>query len=121
MKLELILALLGLHWLADFVFQSHWMATNKSKSLAALSIHVITYSSTVLVGCVLINTDKPLTNSLWFGLLTFICHWITDYFTSKVNARLYQQNKIHDFFVMVGFDQLLHYTQLLICYKLLLV
>src|SRR5258705_12177595 len=39
------LALLVSHWIADFVMQTHWQATNKSKNNIALSHHVLVYTA----------------------------------------------------------------------------
>jgi hypothetical protein len=54
-----------------------------------------------------------------FVLITFIAHTITDYFTSRLNSKLWQQGKVHNFFISVGFDQVLHYIQLFTTYYLL--
>lgn len=54
-----------------------------------------------------------------FLLGTLVCHTITDYFTSRLNTKLYKANKIHEFFVSIGFDQILHYVQLFGLYLLL--
>jgi hypothetical protein len=40
-------ALLAVHWVADFVLQTNWQARNKSKSNVALSRHVLVYT-----GCI---------------------------------------------------------------------
>ena len=50
----------------------------------------------------------------------FITHWLTDYFTSRLTSKLYKEERYHDFFVMIGFDQVLHYTQLLLIFNYLL-
>ena len=77
-----------------------------------------------------------------FAGITFICHTITDYFTSRLNSKLWAkatywgsdemkrlypidcpENKhgkyVHNFFVSIGFDQVLHYIQLFLTYSLL--
>jgi len=55
-----------------------------------------------------------------------VAHTITDYFTSKITSRLYAQGKFGStipnlgFFSMIGFDQVLHYGQLLLTFHLLI-
>jgi hypothetical protein len=56
---------------------------------------------------------------LLFPIITFIAHTITDYFTSRLNAKLWAKGNVHNFFVSIGFDQYLHYLQLFITYSLL--
>jgi hypothetical protein len=62
-------------------------------------------------------------NQFWavvmFSGITFVAHTATDYVTSRINARLWEEKKVHWFFVSIGFDQFLHYTQLLLTYHLL--
>lgn len=95
-----------LHWLADFVFQTDEMAQNKSKSFYWLTTHVFTYS---LFFC----------GFGWkFVLITFVCHWITDFVTSKISSYCWLHEKRHNFFVVIGFDQFLHIAQLLLTYEL---
>lgn len=99
------------HWLADFVFQTHEMSINKSKSIKWLTYHIIAYTAT-WIPFTLVLINKPI-DMLWFLSLIFITHWITDFFTSKVTAQLWKEKKIHDFFVMIGFDQFIHAITLL--------
>jgi len=54
--------------------------------------------------------------SLLFMGITFICHTATDYFTSRVNAKLWEKGQVHNFFVSIGFDQYLHYIQLFVTF-----
>ena len=51
MQLELVLVLqiVFAHWVSDFVLQSGWMATNKSKNWRALLAHVATYTASMTV------------------------------------------------------------------------
>jgi hypothetical protein len=53
-------------------------------------------------------------------MITFVCHTVTDYITSRINSRLWLAQRVHDFFVSIGFDQVLHYTQLYITYLFVL-
>lgn len=97
----LILAILGTHFVGDFILQSDWMASNKSKRNSVLALHVGIYSSCFL----------------WLGPLyagvNFLAHFATDWITSRWTSRLYKAKKIHWFFVVIGLDQLAHYAVLL--------
>ena len=61
----------------------------------------------------------PLSFAWYFVIITFICHTVTDYFTSRLNSKLWAKGDVHNFFVSVGFDQVLHYAQLFLTYKIL--
>ncbi len=114
-----ILVILLIHWFSDFVLQSDEQAKNKSKSNAALTQHVATYS---LVWFFFANAYTIVTqnyNMEFFALITFGCHWVTDYFTSRLNSKLYAKGDIHNFFVSIGADQYLHFAQLFITFYLL--
>lgn len=112
----LIIMMIFLHWLADFVCQSDWEAVNKSKNNLALVYHTAKYSVLWFPFMLTVIGGVP---ALWFTLITFIAHTATDYVTSRVNARYWVQDKRHEFFVSVGFDQFLHYAQLIITYLIL--
>ena len=127
-----VLYILTLHWIADFILQTHWQATNKSKSVLALTKHVFSYTLALFVGMFIffafvvskaiygadwtLIVEIALRTSALYALLNGSIHWATDYVTSKVTASLWKQGEIHDFFVMVGFDQLLHYITLFVTY-----
>ena len=120
-----IFTIILVHWVADFVFQTHWQATNKSKNNRALTYHVGTYSLSWILPMGLLFYVGPfsLIGGVFFGLafscITFICHWITDYFTSRLNSKLWAKGDVHNFFVSVGADQCLHYFQLFLTYYFL--
>ncbi len=105
------------HWVGDFILQTDWQAKNKSKNNQALTIHVVTYCS--LWAIVISFILSPL-NVLAFLVMTFACHWGTDYVTSRINTKLWSQGKVHWFFVSIGFDQFLHYVQLIITFNCLI-
>jgi membrane-bound metal-dependent hydrolase YbcI (DUF457 family) len=103
------LAILTVHFLADFVFQSSKMATGKSKSLKWLSIHVGVYGAVTLLSAVFISFKVLSYGDVliwWLGNVGL--HFIVDFFTSKITSRLWEQKNMRLFFVMIGFDQLLH-------------
>ena len=123
-----VLAILFIHWVADFVLQTDKQAKNKSKSWKALLSHTFNYSL-MWYGIIVIFSVwgnhfggpkiQDLGWSPWMGLfpvITFVCHTITDYFTSRLNSKLYGKGDIHNFFVSIGFDQWLHAVQLLLTY-----
>ena len=120
----ILIAILLTHWVADFVFQTHWQASNKSKNNKALLLHTITYSiSWFPIGIWVLFPDAGINQSIilssLFILITFIIHTATDYFTSRLNSKLYAKGDIHNFFVSIGGDQVLHYLQLIFTYYIL--
>ena len=120
MSLSVIFSIIFIHWFSDFVLQTHWQATNKSKDNKALTMHVFSYSAVwfLTANVYSIITGNYLVLAL-FTPITFICHWITDYFTSRLNSKLWAKGDIHNFFVSVGFDQVLHYLQLFLTFYFL--
>jgi len=108
----LILAALAIHWVVDFVLQSSWMATNKSKSNVALGAHVGVYTCGMALLAVTIFWLT--TNAVWFTLINGGLHFAVDYCTSRMTSYLWQKKDVHNFFVVIGFDQLVHATTLIL-------
>lgn len=94
------------HFVGDFIFQSDWMATNKSRSYRALLMHIGTYMLALVV-------FGPL-----FALVNGIAHFMIDWCTSRGTSWLWQHERRHEFFVLIGFDQLLHALVLLATLRL---
>lgn len=122
-SLGVIFGIIAIHFFADFVCQTDWQAQNKSKNNKALLSHTLSYSSIWLsfgVMYVLFNLDTyiPWTLSK-FVFITFVAHTLTDYVTSRINSYLWQKKDVHNFFVSVGFDQVLHYVQLFLTFYFL--
>lgn len=121
-----LIFLFFVHWLADFVCQTQYMAENKWKDFSALFYHVLTYSC-VLGVCLSLyfqwyddNLKLFVTLRYWeFYMLTFGFHLFTDFFTSKLTHKLYTEQKIYSFFVVIGFDQFIHLVTLLLTIQLL--
>lgn len=117
------LSLLVIHFVADFLFQTDSMALKKSTSNEWLALHALVYSACFL----------PF--GLVFALITFVTHFWVDYYTSRCTSKLWfidlyeseecglmatvKDWKRHWFFVMIGFDQLLHFSILALTYKTL--
>ena len=115
-----IILLLFIHWVADFLLQNESMAKNKSKSNGWLLLHVLTYSfSWLFIGAVLYFYNEIFTvkQILAFVYITFVCHFTTDYLTSRWTSKLYKDSKFYgfpSFFSVIGFDQWLHFAQLIL-------
>jgi hypothetical protein len=109
------------HWVSDFVLQTQHMSTRKSSSNYYLTLHVVIYSFATILGWALVLPLLGIhlySGPVWLAfLLIFVTHWITDYFTSRRTSKLYKEERYHDFFVVIGFDQVLHYTQLFLIFN----
>lgn len=120
--LSLPLSLLALHFLGDFILQSDWMALNKSKQWDVLAIHCAIYSACFFAW------------GSYFVALTFVLHYMVDFCTSRITSKLWfmresatgngwwtlkEPNTRHWFFVMIGLDQLIHYTMLILTLRIL--
>jgi hypothetical protein len=118
-NIYIVLEILFIHWFADFVCQSDWQAKNKSKSWRALLEHTAIYSA-IWFWPMLYLLPGDVSGALSFIGITMICHTIQDYFTSRLNSKLWAKGDVHNFFISIGFDQFLHFTQLLLTYYLLI-
>lgn len=117
--------LLVAHFIADFKFQSHYIAVNKSKSWTVLSAHVFIYTTTVSVylwawmALREINVQHRFSYLIWFAAITFTLHFLIDAVSSRVNSAYWKKQQWHAFFVSLGFDQLLHHLSLFATLKVL--
>ena len=114
MTFQTIMTVIAMHWVADFVLQTDWQAKNKSKDNFALLFHVTTYTICIFVcGIFLLANELTLQNiKIWemWALANGVVHFGVDYVTSRINKYLWNKGRVHDFFVMVGFDQVIHYA-----------
>lgn len=94
----MMLELIWIHFIADFLLQSHKMSINKSKNFYWLCWHCIIYGLPFLLF------------GLNFALAVIGWHLIIDFVTSKITSRLWKANEYHWFFCVIGFDQALHLT-----------
>jgi len=115
--LQTAVAILFIHFIGDFLFQSTNMAVNKAVSLKWLFIHVATYTLVLYLGSgILLGFVVAVQYSLVNGGL----HLVTDFFTSKMNARLNKREDKRWFFCGIGFDQFIHAASLLLTYDYLI-
>lgn len=127
-SLSIVFGILLIHWLADFVLQTHEQAVGKSSKMGCLLGHTFTYSVVwLLFGFMYIictiplgtTSTQPIYNVLSFTAITFMCHTVQDYFTSRWVKRYFDKKNFHNGFVVIGLDQILHYSQLILTYMLL--
>lgn len=117
--MAIVYVLLVAHFVGDFILQSDWMALNKSKESYALGVHVVVYTAALMFMVSMAITVGALTHitapqyATWLVVNAF-AHFVQDAVTSRLNARLWQANERHWFFVAIGFDQLLHYVTLFV-------
>jgi hypothetical protein len=127
-----IFIIIIIHWFADFIMQDEKWALGKSKNWSDLLSHTITYSLCWFIIVLLFGYSNPnettnwyVTNTLLFIGITFIAHTITDYFTSRIVSKKFENKQygssIPNFgaFTIIGIDQVLHYIQLFSTYYLL--
>lgn len=99
------------HFVADFVLQRDSWAKAKSTSNLALTKHVATYTAAIFLFALAV---LPLVEAIAFALIQGITHWMIDYVTSRQTSRFYKKQQNHNFFVVIGFDQWLHVTVMLL-------
>ena len=115
-SVHLIIFILFVHWVADFIIQTEEQATTKSKSNIALTDHVATYTAVLALS---IAPVLALKHPLGFPYLAFVLlngaiHWCVDWRTSRWTSKLFGDKDFHNGFVVVGADQLIHTSTLIL-------
>jgi hypothetical protein len=113
--MSILLFYLLLHWYADFVCQTDKQAKGKSSSNLQLLSHTGTYGLIVTLFTYVLYWANNFGAQYWytpllFGIVQFITHTVVDWITSRINKKLWEDGYVHEFFVMIGFDQLIHYV-----------
>lgn len=104
------LFILAVHYVADWLAQTSWMARNKSHSNLALNVHVAVYTLILAVGCAW--WFESAAGGVVFAAVNGVLHWFVDAITSKVTAWAHERKHHRTFFNVIGFDQLLHQLSL---------
>lgn len=110
-----VIMILLIHFLADFGLQTHDQAIAKSTDNKQLAYHVGVYSMVWLIAG--INIFETFDKAMSFAMITFICHFLTDYVTSRIGKPFWEKKDLHNGFCVIGFDQVLHFTQLFLTYN----
>lgn len=92
----MIYFVLFVHFVSDFILQTDAMANGKSSSNKWLSLHIAAYSAPFL----LLGWRYTAVNGL--------THFAIDYCTSRWSSRMWKRGWVHEFFIVIGFDQFLH-------------
>lgn len=116
MTIEILIAIIWVHFIADFLLQSDWMALNKSKSFTALYTHSFVYSLPFIFIVYFCNMHGLY--AFVFILAIFLSHFLVDGISSKITSWLYKRGERHWFFVVIGLDQAVHMTTLILFYNM---
>lgn len=113
--LQVVLLTLVAHFIADFVLQWHAVAMAKSSSNVALTKHIIVYTWAFWciwlgAGLIVVGSGLSIVLVTKWALLNGALHWCVDWVTSRWCKRLHAAGRTHDFFVVIGLDQLIHYV-----------
>lgn len=108
-----VIIVLALHWFSDFVWQPHWMSLRKSKENWVLAQHSARIFAGSLIAALFVAAFSN--NITWWGISMFaavngLSHYWVDFVTSRITSKLWREEKVHNFFVVIGFDQFLHMT-----------
>lgn len=112
-SINIVFLILLSHWIADFVCQTDAMAKGKSSDWRQLVMHITAYTTVInliiliVMFCMLMPPATIAMVILW-GYLNGAIHFCVDAVTSRITSKLYSAGRIHDFFVVIGFDQLIH-------------
>jgi len=109
-----IILILLVHCVADFWFQTPWMAANKSKDPLALLAHVATYMFFLTVFAVWHWSVAW----LWWALVNGALHMFTDSITSRITSHNWNGGKpTKTFWNTIGVDQFIHAATLILTYE----
>lgn len=129
----LYLGLIFSHFVADFVCQSDAMAKGKSSNNLWLFLHVLTYMAVMLIPCSILFYGGGLVINgtaisevvsfpmvvYWLAINGFL-HFITDWYTSRWSSKFFAAGDYHNGFVVIGFDQCIHYTCLFVTSRMVI-
>ena len=100
----MIYLIIWIHFIADFLFQTRNIAINKSTNNYCLGTHCILYA----IPFVFIN--------IGWAMLNGILHFGVDWVSSRLTSYFWKKADHYKFFGMIGIDQAIHLTLLLLTY-----
>lgn len=106
----MIYLIIWAHFICDFILQSGKMAREKSSSNVWLAKHILVYSGSLFL---ILVWRFSFSGAFLYALFNGAAHFLTDYVTSRITKYLWSQQRVHDFFVVIGFDQAVHLTTLI--------
>lgn len=116
-----ILLIIWAHFVADFILQNDKMAQNKSTSNIWLTNHIMVYSAAMMgiMAPFVYFMDAASSHVQLLWLLVWVAingalHWITDWCSSRATSYLWQKGDRHNFFVVVGADQAIHLSTMIV-------
>jgi hypothetical protein len=110
--LVIVVVLIG-HWVSDLIFQSNNEIEKKWSDVKAVLKHAAEYSVVMSAVVLLLLFFTAILSTTWyfilnFWLMTFVFHFIVDYFLSKaINGLWNKQDRIGFFSIMIT-DQTIH-------------
>lgn len=108
----MIYAIIWSHFVCDFILQTDKMAQNKSSSNAWLARHILVYTGGLVIFMAAMQFKVAGAGVFAYCVTNGLAHFVTDYITSRITKRLWAEKRVHDFFVVIGFDQAVHITTL---------
>lgn len=113
-----------IHYIADYLLQSREIADNKSKNFKYLLIHGSEYTLTIglllAVAFVMYVQILPIILVIEYAILNGVIHTIVDYFTSRLTSKYYAKKDYGSFFKILGLDQLIHISTLILTFNIFL-
>ncbi len=116
--LALVAAFTVKQYIADFVLQTNWMAQGKAK-LTGWQVPLLAHAGThgVLTAAMVMLWVPSL---WWMGIVDFVIHVAVDYGKSKMSHLTRWEASDAPYWMLFGFDQLLHHmTGLVLAYFIL--
>lgn len=115
------------HFLADFALQTHEQAQGKGEGKSLfnkwLFYHVGVYTLIWGIAYLILPVPDELKSiptsirAILFMIFVFVPHYLTDWITSRLGKPFWKNGDFHNGFVVVGFDQVIHYLCLIATFK----